>query len=276
MKDRVLLTGATGFVGRHVLRALIKRGVQVSVIVRDEKHSLLSEHDCIKSIVTSPNLFAESSEWWANVCKDIDTVIHLAWYAEHGKYIQSSKNIDCLIGTMQLAKGAVEAGLRRFIGIGTCLEYDLTGGRLSTETPLRPLTTYAGTKVAAFTALSNWLPQEKVEFAWCRLFYLFGDGEDPRRLVPYLHSKLAAGELAELTSGSKIRDFLDVQDAAEMIVNVALSDRQGPINICSGIPTTIRQISHKIADTYGRHDLLKFGVRLENIFDPPCVVGVLN
>ena len=276
MKGRVLLTGATGFVGRHVLRTLTKRGIQVNAIVRDGKHNLLPEHDCIKSIVTSPDLFAESSEWWANVCDGIDTVIHLAWYTEHGKYIQSPKNIDCLIGTMQLAKGAAEAGLRRFIGIGTCLEYDLTAGRLSIETSLRPLTTYAGTKVAAFTALSNWLPQEKVEFAWCRLFYLFGDGEDPRRLVPYLHSKLAAGEPAELTSGCQIRDFLDVEDAAEMIVNVALSDRQGPINICSERPITIRQLAQKIADKYGRHDLLKFGVRTESIFDPQCVLGVLN
>jgi dTDP-6-deoxy-L-talose 4-dehydrogenase (NAD+) len=259
-----------------VLRTLTKRGIQVNAIVRDGKHNLLPEHDCIKSIVTSPDLFAESSEWWANVCDGIDTVIHLAWYTEHGKYIQSPKNIDCLIGTMQLAKGAAEAGLRRFIGIGTCLEYDLTAGRLSIETSLRPLTTYAGTKVAAFTALSNWLPQEKVEFAWCRLFYLFGDGEDPRRLVPYLHSKLAAGEPAELTSGCQIRDFLDVEDAAEMIVNVALSDRQGPINICSERPITIRQLAQKIADKYGRHDLLKFGVRTESIFDPQCVLGVLN
>ena len=274
MTGLVLLTGATGFVGRQVLRALGERGVQVRAVVRDGKQANLANMGSIETVVTTPDLFAEDAAWWAVVCAGIDTVIHVAWYAEPGKYLQSAKNFDCLAGTLDLAKGAAQAKVRRFVGIGTCSEYDLTGGMLAVSTPLRPTTPYAGAKAAAFIALSQLLPQQDVEFAWCRLFYLYGEGEDSRRLVPYLRVRLAAGEVAELTRGEQVRDFLDVRNAGRMIVDSALSDINGPVNTCSGVPISVRELAEQVADEYGRRDLLKFGVRPDNIFDPPFVVGV--
>ncbi len=274
MTGIVLLTGATGFVGRHVLRALTENGSQVRLVVRDGKQGNLSTLKGVENVVATSDLFAESADWWASICNGIDTIIHVAWYAEPGKYIQSAKNLDCLTGTLQMAKGAAKAGVRRFIGIGTCAEYDLTASMLSIETPLRPSTPYAGAKAATFMVLSQWLPLQRVEFAWCRLFYLYGEGEDARRLVPYLHARLKAGEPAELTSGSQIRDFLDVSEAARMIVQAALNDEQGAVNICSGIPITVKQLAERVADEYGRRDLLNFGVRPDNLIDPPRVVGI--
>jgi nucleoside-diphosphate-sugar epimerase len=274
MRGIVLLTGATGFVGCHVLRSLSDRGVSVRVVIREGKLDQLENLNSIETIVTTPDLFAENAAWWTDVCKDVDTVIHVAWYSEPSRYLQSSKNLDCLIGTLQLGKGAALAGVKRFTGIGTCFEYDVTEGKLSVRTPLRPLTPYAGAKAAAFIALSQWLPEEGVEFVWCRLFYLYGQGEDERRLVPYLRTKLVAGEPAELTNGKQIRDYLDVREAGRMIVETAFSGEQGPVNICSGIPITVRELAERIADEYGRRDLLRFGARPDSLMDPPCVVGV--
>lgn len=273
MTGLFLVTGATGFVGRHVLRALALRGARVRVVVRGGTQEQLAGDEGIEKVVRTPDLFAESAEWWADACKDIDTVIHVAWYAEPGKYLQSPRNLDCLAGTLQLAKGAIQAGVRRFVGVGSCFEYDLTGGVLSIDTPLRPLTPYAGAKAAAFMALSQCLPYQGVEFVWCRLFYLYGEGEDARRLVPYLRARLIAGEPAELSNGNQIRDFLDVRETAEMTVEVALGKLQGAVNICSGLPVTVRQLAEKIADEYGRRDLLRFGVRPDNLVDPHCIVG---
>jgi len=274
MTATVLLTGACGFVGRQILRALTERGVKVRVVVRDGSQGRLSVREAIDRVIATPDLFGETADWWAETCKGIDTVIHVAWYAEPGKYLQSAKNIDCLAGTLQMAKGAARAKVRRFVGIGTCVEYDLAGGVLSVDTPLRPVTPYAGAKAAAFMALSQWLPSQNVEFAWCRLFYLHGEGEDERRLVPYLRSKLAAGEPANLTSGNQVRDFLDVREAGKLIAEIALSKKQGAANVCSGIPIKVRQLAEQIADEYGHRDLLVFGARPDDPLEPPCVVGI--
>ena len=173
-----------------------------------------------------------------------------------------------------LAKGAAEAGVRRFIGTGTCFEYDLSYGQLSVEVPIKPLTPYASAKAATYMALSQYLPARSVEFAWCRLFYLYGDGEDPRRLVPYLRTQLKSGKVAKLSSGRQIRDFIDVCDAGQLIVNAAFSNVQGPVNICSGVSVTVQNLAEKIADEYGRRDLLHFGAREESLMDPFCVVGI--
>jgi len=270
----ILLTGAAGFVGRQVLRVLGERGCRVRPVVRAGKQEMLARDAAIETIVASPDIFAESAAWWARTCSGANTVIHAAWYAEPGQYLQSPKNQECLSGTLRLAEGAVRAKVRRFVGIGTCFEYDLNAGRLSVETPLRPSTPYAQAKVDAFNALSAALPRQGVAFAWCRLFYLYGEGEDSRRLVSYVRGRLRAGEPAELSSGSQVRDFLDVREAARMFVDVALGSQEGPVNICSGKAVTVRELAERIADEFGRRDLLRFGARPDNPVDPPCVVGV--
>jgi nucleoside-diphosphate-sugar epimerase len=270
----ILLTGATGFVGRQVLRELAARTCRVRVVVRKGKQEQIGQSIAIEKMIATSDIWSETAAWWSETCRGVDIVIHIAWYAEPGKYLHSPMNRDCLEGTLRLAQGAIDAKVRRFVGIGTCFEYDLSIGRLSVTTPLRPATPYAAAKIEAFNALSRLLPQHGVAFAWCRLFYLYGEGEDERRLVPFLRGKLQAGEAAELTSGQQIRDYLDVRDAGRMIADAALGAAQGPINICSGIPVTIRQLAEQIADEYGRRDLLRFGVRPDNPVDPPCVIGV--
>jgi nucleoside-diphosphate-sugar epimerase len=273
MKKKILITGPTGFVGRQVLKYLVKTDADITLIARNKTNISLLNLPIETKIITTSNIFAETTEWWANVLLGVDTVIHLAWYVEPGKYLQSSKNIDCLNGTLNLAKAASQVGIKRFIGIGTCFEYDLSYGLLSVNTPLKPLTPYAKAKVDTYLSLSAMFIKLGIEFAWCRLFYLYGDGENPKRLVPYLREKLQAGEPVELTSGKQTRDFIEVSEAGRLICETALSNFQGPINICSGIPITVMELAENIADEYGRRDLLMFGVRKDNFFDPPYVVG---
>lgn len=227
-----------------------------------------------EEIVETPDLFAQSPDWWAQTCAGADLVLHAAWYAEPGKYLTSERNFDCLTGTLAIARGAADAGVSRLVGIGTCFEYDLEPGHLSTRTPLDPQTPYAAAKVATYHCLKAWLPLQDVSFLWARLFYLYGADEDERRLVPYLHRRLSAGEPADLTSGTQLRDFLDVDKAAAMLVKEALAARTGAVNIASGEGITVRALAERIADGYGRRDLLNFGARPDNITDPPCVVGV--
>jgi nucleoside-diphosphate-sugar epimerase len=274
VSERVLVTGATGFVGRQVVRRLAARGCALRLIVRRGREAEAAALPNVESIVSTADLFAEPEEWGAAACRDVQRVIHLAWFGEPGAYLESEQNLDCLAGTLRLAKGAALAAVPRFVGIGTCMEYDLTGGPVSVATPLRPVTAYAAAKAATFLALSQWFPLRRVEFAWCRLFYLYGEGEHPARLIPYVESRLAAGEPAELTSGEQTRDYLDVGAAAGQIVDVTFGTVRGAVNVCSGVPVTVRQLVERIADRYGRRDLLRFGSRPKSRFDPPYVVGV--
>jgi dTDP-6-deoxy-L-talose 4-dehydrogenase (NAD+) len=274
--NRVLVTGATGFVGRKIMRAFAGSAVKLIPVVRSGKEDVVAGLPNIEIVVSTPDMFAENEDWWTQQCDGVDIVIHAAWYAEPGKYLQSLNNMNCLIGSLNLAKGAAKAGVKRFVGIGTCFEYDLSGGVLSIETPLKPLTPYAAAKSALYFSLLQWLPTKSIQFTWCRLFYLYGEGEDERRLVPYIRRQLQNEKKAELTSGKQIRDFLNVVQAGEMIAKVALSEHVGAVNICSGTPITVQQLAIKIADEYDRRDLLCFGARSDNLIDPPCVVGIPN
>jgi dTDP-6-deoxy-L-talose 4-dehydrogenase (NAD+) len=266
---RVLLTGATGFVGRQVLRALLQSGASVTAVVRTAR----AWPEGASHIVETPDMFAERAAFWAAACTNIDTVAHVAWYAEPGQYLHSPRNLHCLSGTLALAQGAIDARVKRFVGVGTCFEYSLGGDILRPDSPLGPTTPYGAAKAAAWLALSAAFPASGLEFAWCRLFYLYGEGEDSRRLVPYLHARFAAQEPAELTSGAQVRDFLDVAAAGRQIARVVLGEGSGPVNICSGEPVTVGSMARAIAAQYGRPDLVRLGAKPDRADDPPFVLG---
>ena len=270
----ITVTGATGFVGQHVVRELLDRGLRVRLLVRDTRRLGTWADSEDVQIIHTPDLFNESLDSLRELLVGTRTLIHMAWYAEPGKYLISPLNLDCLMGTLNLARAFAASGGARFVGIGTCAEYDLTAGLLRADSPLAPETLYAACKASAFQVLRRFLQPEGVSFAWCRLFYLYGEGEDDRRLAPYVRTQLEAGHEVHLTRGEQVRDFIDVREAARMIVEIALGQGEGAVNVCSGVPVTVREFAERIADEYGRRDLLRFGSRPENLFDPPRIVGV--
>src|SRR5450830_857891 len=107
MTDLVLLTGATGFVGRQVLRSLLAQNIPVRLVVRSGTEHQFDKCPELESVVTTDDLFAESENWWAKVCTGVHTVVHAAWFAKPGTYLWADENIDCLSGTLELAKGAI-------------------------------------------------------------------------------------------------------------------------------------------------------------------------
>ena len=269
----ILITGSSGFVGRQVLKATIEDNEGLRLVVRDSG-SDCTRYSSTASILNTSDLFEESTAWWKEALSGVDTVLHVAWFVEPGEYLSSEENLHCLEGTLRIAKACSEAGVKRFVGVGTCFEYDLSPGFLSPQTPLLPRTLYAACKVSAFQVLQEYFRSRSIEFLWCRLFYMYGDREDSRRLVPYLRSKLSAGEPVELSDGEQVLDFLNVEEVGCQLWKATLSSEQGVKNICSGIPTTVRALAEQIADEYGRRDLLRFGAREKNEFDPSFIVGI--
>lgn len=270
----ILLTGATGFLGKKILDDLNSRDVNIHVISR-KNENFFSDYQNVTKVIKTRNFFTESAKWYANICKDVNIIVHAAWYAEPGKYLESNINIECLSGTVNFAKVAAEQKVDKFVGVGTCFEYDLTSGLpLKTDSKLDPLFLYSITKNSTFQILKKIFQNKKIDFLWTRVFYLYGDGEDRRKLVAVLRAKLSEGKSVELTSGTQIRDFMDVKLAGSLIADAAISKNVGPFNVCSGIGISIRELAENIADEYGRRDLLLFGAREDNLADSPYVVGV--
>ncbi|MBO0902980.1 NAD-dependent epimerase/dehydratase family protein [Jiella sonneratiae] len=270
---RVLLTGATGFVGRQIHRALVAEGHRVRVLVRPASAARLAAP---AEIVETTDLFAESLPALRAALADVDTLVHAAWYVEPGRYLEAEENLACLSGSLVLARAAASVGVGHVVGLGTCFEYALPSDRLAVDSPLRPESLYAITKLALFSTLGRFLSGHDVRFSWARLFYLFGEGEHPSRLVPYVRACLAEGRPARLSAGTQLRDFLDVAEAGRMVAGLVSSEQAGAINICSGRPVTLRGFVEAIADENGRRDLLEFGTAALRPGDPAAVVGVPN
>jgi nucleoside-diphosphate-sugar epimerase len=203
-----------------------------------------------------------------------ECAIHLAWYAAPGKYWTALENLDCVSMTISLAQSLSQVGCRRFVGVGSCAEYDWDYGFLSeSNTPLRPKTLYGVCKNATRMLLEAFCDRASISFAWTRLFYLYGPAEEPTRLVPSVTLALLKGEIARCTEGRQFRDFLHVEDAAAAICAVAASHCKGAINIGSGEPVSVRTIVEIIGRALDRAGQISFGVIPGDPNDPPLLVS---
>lgn len=270
---RVLVTGGTGFIGAKIVTQLLKLETEITLVLRPKSKVDPAIAASRISIAYSDDLFSESESWWQAICVDIDTIIHTAWYTDPQDYQVSPLNEICRDGTLVLGSAARRMGVKRFIGVGTCAEYKQSSDPLTTQSALSPSTPYASAKAATYEALMALFADSSTSFAWCRIFYTYGEGEHPSRLYQYLLTGLESGEKVFLGDGGVVRDFLEVSDVARQIVLTATSGKVGAVNICSGKGITIRQFAEDLADKYGSRSQLQFDTRPKNSFDPPFVVG---
>lgn len=268
---KVLLTGATGFVGSQVARVLLARGHEVRASVREQ-----SARDAVADIAgriewLNADLFADEPAALASLTRGVELCIHAAWYAVPGQYLASSENLRCVAGSLRLLESLAEAGCRRAVFIGSCFEYDFDAGWLTETGPVRPQSLYAASKLSTRFMGEQLARLRGVEFAWARLFYLYGPFEDRRRLVPSVIDSLLRGQGVDVTRGTQVRDFLHVADVGAALAAVALSDLTGVVNVGSGQPVTVRQVVSTIESLTERPGLVRFGARADNPTDPPFV-----
>jgi nucleoside-diphosphate-sugar epimerase len=269
---RVLLTGASGFVGSHVARLLLSDTHEIYALERPGTDTWR-----IADVMNGLHLIQTDLTDQEQVAAVVGQVrpelcIHLAWYAEHGKYWNSLENLDILSASLHLARRLVDAGCGRLVGVGTCVEYDLAQGYFSEGTSrLHPRSLYAASKLSLHYLLEQVGDLTAMQTVWARLFYLYGPMEDGRRLVPFVINRFLAGESVETTPGEQVRDYLYVEDVASAIVAVAHSPLRGAVNVGSGIPLTVRDLVTRIAQLVGREDLLRIGALPPNPGDPPFI-----
>jgi nucleoside-diphosphate-sugar epimerase len=190
-------------------------------------------------------------------------LLHLAWVATPSVYWNSPLNADWLRASIHVLTSFGTFGGFRVVAAGTCAEYDWSqGGAFKEDAALAPnATAYGHTKSKLRYYTELWGETDNRSAAWARLFFLYGPREHPARLVPSVANTLLAGRPAETTAGTQQRDFLHVEDAADALVRLLLSDVTGPVNIGSGEPVAVRTVVETVAEIVGRPDLIRLGAK---------------
>ncbi len=214
---RIVLTGATGFVGAHVVPALQARGYEVHALGRRPPSGAVAFHqvDLLDANAVRGAMFAIGASH----------LLHLAWYAEPGLYWHSPANLDWVAATLALVRVFREAGGARAVVAGTCAEYAWGPERLGEDGCCAPATLYGAAKDGTRRILAAYASESGLSFAWGRLFFLYGPGEKPGRLVSDAFRALSSGERFATSQGHQRRDFSHVADVAEAFA--ALVDTDG-------------------------------------------------
>ncbi|MBY0399271.1 NAD-dependent epimerase/dehydratase family protein, partial [Myxococcota bacterium] len=275
---RVLVTGATGFIGLHTLAPLLARGYEVHAVSSREPRSgstapgpagrptgVVWHRADLLAPGTGAGLLAEVKP---------SHLLHLAWYVVPGKLITAPENFAWVAASMDLIRHFAVQGGRRFAVCGSGYEYDWSYGYCSEKrTPAVPNTVYGACKQALHLMAESFAEQAGLSATWGRVFFLYGPNEHPDRLVSSVIRSILRGEPARCSHGRQIRDYMHVQDVADGLVALLDSDVRGAVNVSSGEATTLREIVLTIGRLTGRSDLIQLGALPARANDTALVVG---
>ena len=236
---RVAVTGATGFLGRHVVPALVARGAQVTAAVRPGG----APRPWLAGLDTAAIDIAFPSEDAFDRLGRPEAIVHLAWQGLPN--YRSLHHFETELPIQyRFLKLLVECGLSRLVVAGTCFEYGMQSGPLSETLPTAPNNPYGYAKDALRRQLQYLKDTHPFALVWARLFYMYGEGQGANSLLPQLERAIASGEAVfHMSGGEQLRDYLSVTAIAECLARLAICDADtGPLNVCSGTPKSVRAV----------------------------------
>jgi nucleoside-diphosphate-sugar epimerase len=265
--SRVLLTGAGGFIGRACVGPLLAAGFEVHALSREQR-------------IFPPGVTA----WQGNLLDPAEParlmrairpthLLHAAWDVTHGNFWTAQNNLNWLAASVHLLTAFLESGGQRAVGVGTCAEYAWTeatleeiSGPSAAATPYGRCKRALGDAYAAAAGLG-------LSTAWARLFFPYGPGDSPQRLVPALMASLAAGKRFPTTAGTQVRDFIYIEDVGQALSALLASSVQGAVNIGTGHGVPLARLINTIANEMGRPELVELGAMPLRPGDPAELIA---
>ncbi len=256
MKKKILITGASGFFGRNLVKILPKKNFFYILVLRKKLKGLNS--DFFDQIIEK-DIFFKKKKFWHKYLNDVHTVIHLAWSLKSNFY-HSQVNKNCYQGTIELAKACKENQVKKFIGIGSCAEYFWNNKVITTTSKLRPKSNYSKYKILTFKKLSS-LFLKNTKFIWLRPFFVFGDYQKKHQFFPSISIKVKKKNRIVILNSENEYDFVPIEFLCKFLVNVIKKKQlKKTYNICTGKAFSLKEFLTKIF----RKDISLFEFRQTN------------
>lgn len=269
---RVLITGASGFIGTHCLRRLLLENCEIHAVNR-----------------TGSGLDHGRVQWHAADMRDPRQVsqiiwavrpshlLHCAWIAIPGIYAHSPENADWLRAGEVLADVFGQCGGRRLVGVGTSAEYAADAAPcVEDTTPIQPATIYGRCKAGLWTAIQEAAKNYRFSSAWSRLFFPYGPGDTAGRLIPSLITAQLKKIAFQATDGVQIRDLIYVHEVADLLVRLLFSSGAGAFNVGTGRGTSIRYVIEYLSERLGGPEFVCFGAHAPRPGDPSVLVADMS
>ena len=235
---KVMVTGATGFIGQHVVRQLLSSGHSVIAVARDVKRA--NKMPWFESVDFIKCDLHDNFQHLLNDENIPDAIVHLAWpgLPNYRDFFHISKNLPMDLAFLE---AAVEAGVSHLMVAGTCLEYGMQYGPLAEDIETYPTTSYGFAKDVLRKSLQLLQSEKSFTLQWMRLFYMYGEGQNKNSLLAQLDRAIYEGKRTfNMSKGDQLRDYLPIKEVAEYFV-LALENPQceGVINCCRGVPISV-------------------------------------
>lgn len=263
---KILVTGAAGYIGRHVVKAAIEQGHDV--FVSDFYYKGVDD----RAVRVDTDIFCGDKNIYHELgCPDV--LIHMAW--RDGFVHNSKAHMKDLSSHIVFLENMIDGGLKYLTVMGSMHEVGYWEGCIDSDTPCNPLSMYGISKNALRQTMLEYTKDRDVYLHWLRAYYIYGDDAHGSSIFAKLYQASLDGKKEfPFTQGKNKYDFINVDELANMIVKASTQSKyNGIINVCTGKPLSLAEMIESYISNHNLNIKLKYGVFPDRPYDSPGVWG---